>query len=71
MKIRVKFGKNPYSNRFTCGRCREPFERGGFFVGSNTAAMLWTYRCVRGVSNRAEGVIDLSAHSASHPIGLA
>ncbi len=32
MKIRVKFGRNPYSNRFACSHCRREFESGGFFL---------------------------------------
>lgn len=32
MKIRVKFGKNPYGNDFTCAACRRSFSTGGFFL---------------------------------------
>jgi hypothetical protein len=74
MKIRVKFGLNPYDNSFICGRCREPFERGGLFVrlehGGNVVDIPVCSRCVES-GGLFEGVIDLSAHSASHPIGLA
>ena len=74
MKIRVKFGMNPYDNIFICGRCREPFERGGFFIrfehdGHVVDIPVCARCCAAG--DLFEGLIDLSAHSASHPIGLA
>jgi len=74
MKIRVKFGKNPYSNNFICGHCREPFERGGFFIrfehGGQVVDIPVCPRCFES-GDLFEGMIDLSIHSASHPIGLA
>jgi len=74
MKIRVKFGKNPYSNRFTCGHCREPFERGGFILRiEHDGKLIDIPVCSRCFETSAlfEGMIDLSAHNASHPILLA
>jgi len=38
MKIRVKFGKNPYGNNFTCALCRCSFDANGFYMSWNTAA---------------------------------
>jgi hypothetical protein len=74
MKIRVKFGKNPYSNSFTCGHCREPFERGGFILRIEYDGKLVDIpvcpRCFD-VGYLYEGFIDLSRHHASHPILLA
>ena len=32
MRIRLKFGKNPYSNEFTCSHCGSRFNKGGFFT---------------------------------------
>ena len=32
MQIRVKFGKNPYSNQFICSHCGREFSGGGFFL---------------------------------------
>ena len=74
MKIRVKFGKNPYSNNFICGHCREPFELGGFFIrlehGGQVVDIPVCPRCWES-GDLLEGMIDLSVHNASHPIGLA
>jgi hypothetical protein len=64
MKIRVKFGKNPYNNRFTCGHCRKPFERGGFFLrlehGGQVVDIPVCPRCFES-GDLLEGMIDLSA----------
>ena len=74
MKIRVKFGKNPYSNSFTCGHCREPFERGGFILRleyqDNVVDIPVCQRCYE-ADTLFEGCIDLSRHNASHPILVA
>lgn len=74
MKIRVKFGNNPYDNRFVCGRCREPFERGGLFLrleyDGRVVDIPVCPRCCA-VDGLFEGFVDLSEHCVSHPIGLA
>ena len=74
MKIRVKFGKNPYSNKFTCGHCREPFERGGFILRleyhGNVVDIPVCPECYE-KRDLFESVVDLSRHHASHPILLA
>ena len=74
MRIRVKFGKNPYSNRFTCSHCGRTFDSGGFFMrieyrGSIVDIPLCS-ACVEETSF-FEGMIDLSDHHAAHPIGRA
>jgi len=74
MKIRVKFGKNPYSNRFTCGYCREPFERGGFILRIEHGGKLVDIPVCPACYDTGtlfESLVDLSAHHASHPILLA
>ena len=74
MKIRVKFGKNPYGNNFTCAFCGRSFDAGGFYMRleycGNVVDIPICSQCFE-AGDLFEGMIDLSAHSASHPIGLA
>jgi len=71
MEIRVKFGKNPYSNRFTCSFCRREFETGGFFLrieyGGNIVDVPICPACSK-MGDLFEGIIDLTAHHLAHPI---
>jgi len=74
MKIRLKFGKNPYSNRFTCSYCRREFEAGGFFLRiehkENIVDVPICQICFE-TGDSYESMIDLSTHHAAHPIGRA
>ena len=74
MKIRVKFGKNTYSNRFVCGRCREPFERGGFILRIEHDGQIVDIpvcpRCYD-AGGLFVGLVDLSRHHSCHPNLLA
>jgi len=71
MKIRVKFGKNPYSNRFTCSFCRREFESGGFFLRveyrGNIVDVPICPACFDSETT-FEDFIDLSRHNTAHPI---
>jgi hypothetical protein len=74
MRIRVKFGKNPYSNRFTCSFCRREFEDGGFFLRVEYADVIVDVPICPTCFDSGvtfEGLVDLSAHNAAHPIGRA
>jgi len=74
MRIRVKFGKNPYSNRFTCSHCRRTFESGGLFMRIEYRESIVDMPiCPACVEETAlfEGCIDLDHHHAAHPIGRA
>lgn len=74
MKIRVKFGKNPYSNQFTCSHCGRKFGGGGLFLRiEHSGTVVDIPLCAACVEETAlyEGMIDLSAHNAAHPIGRA
>jgi len=74
MKIRVKFGMNPYSNRFICSFCGSAFESGGFILRLEHAGILVDIPvCVEcyGTGDLFESVVDLSEHHTSHPIGRA
>ncbi len=74
MRIRVKFGKNLYSNQFTCSFCRQEFDDGGFFLRvEHEGAMVDVPICPTCFDSGAtfEGLVDLSAHDAAHPIGRA
>jgi len=74
MKIRVKFGKNPYGNRFTCSFCGSAFESGGFYLRleyrGNIVDIPICPRCYE-TNALYEGMIDLTAHHEAHPIGRA
>jgi len=71
MKIRLKFGKNPYANRFTCSRCRREFEAGGFLLRIEHAETIVDVPicdvCFE-TGSLYESMIDLSTHHAAHPI---
>ncbi len=74
MQIRVKFGRNPYGNRFTCSFCGSAFESGGFFMRLEYAGIIVDIPICSKCYERDslyEGIIDLSAHHSSHPIRLA
>jgi hypothetical protein len=74
MKIRVKFGKNPYNNRFTCSFCGTAFESGGFFVRMEYSGNIVDIPICPACFDEDtlyEGMIDLAAHNAAHPIGRA
>ena len=74
MEIRVKFGRNPYNNRFTCSFCGCAFESGGFFMRLEYAGSIVDIPICSGCYGREslfEGDIDLSANRSSHPIGRA
>ncbi|MFC1474804.1 hypothetical protein ACFLQK_02055 [bacterium] len=74
MKIRLKFGKNPYSNRFTCSFCGNEFESGGFFLRIEYRGSIVDIPiCPQCYDSGTlyEGMIDLTAHNAAHPIGRA
>ena len=74
MKIRVKFGMNPYGNDFTCAACRRSFNTGGFFLRLEHDGNVVDIPVCSGCYEKGdlfEGMIDLSRHHASHPIGAA
>ena len=72
--VRVKFGPNPYAQAFVCAVCRSGFDQGGLFlrleadgnvVDVPVCALCWSK------GNLLEGVIDMTRHNPSHPVGLA
>ena len=72
--IRVKLGPNPYAQPFVCAACRTGFSQGGVFlrleadgnvVDVPVCASCW------GKGYLLEGVVDMTRHNPSHPIGLA
>ena len=74
MRIRVKFGKNPYSNDFACSHCGQRFRSGGFFLRIEYHGKVVDIPiCAECYATDAlyEGMIDLTAHNAAHPIGRA
>ena len=74
MKIRVKLGKNPYSNNFTCSFCGRSFDSGGFYMrlehGGNVVDIPVCQGCYE-KGDLFEGTVDLSRHHAAHPVQLA
>ncbi len=74
MKIRVKFGKTPYGNNFTCAFCGRSFDTNGFYMRLEYCGKVVDIpicsQCFE-TGDLFEGMIDLSRHHASHPIGLA
>jgi hypothetical protein len=74
MKIRVKFGRNPYSNRFTCSHCRRGFSANGLILRieyiSSVIDIPICPDCAE-TYDLFEGIINLDKHSPSHPIGIA
>ncbi|HOO49880.1 MAG TPA: hypothetical protein PLK94_01180 [Alphaproteobacteria bacterium] len=74
MKIRIKFGKNPYSNEFTCSYCGSRFSKSGFFIRIEYTGKVVDIPVCGACFEKGdllEGMIDLDHHHASHPIGLA
>jgi len=73
-QVRVKFGPNPYDQEFTCALCRRPFERGGFFMrveaNGNVVDVPVCPACYE-KGELLEGVLDMTRHNPSHPVGLA
>lgn len=74
MKIRIKFGKNPYSNKFICAFCGCEFVSGGFIIRLEHAGIIvdipMCQDCID-FDSLYEGMIDMSQHSTSHKIGTA
>lgn len=74
MKILVKFGRNPYSNRFTCGHCRQEFSAQGLILRiehiSSVVDIPICPDCTQ-TYDLFEGIINLDKHDPSHPIGIA
>lgn len=71
MRIRVKFGKNPYGNIFSCSYCRNIFESGGFILRIEYAANIIDIPVCSACFEKGdlfEGMIDLVHHHAAHPI---
>jgi len=72
--VRVKFGPNPYHHEFVCAVCRSGFDRGGFFLrleaNGNVVDVPVCPACW-GSGDLLEGVIDMTRHNPSHPVGLA
>ena len=73
-RIRLKFGRNPYHQRFTCASCRRTFERGGFFIRiqcqENTVDFPLCQACLDD-DRMYETMVDLGKHNTSYPVGLA
>lgn len=74
MKIRVKFGRNPYSNRFACSHCRREFEAGGFFLRIEHEGIIVDIpvcgECF-GTGELYEAILDLTENHTAHPISRA
>ena len=72
--IRLKFGRNPYTQEFRCGRCGCRFERGGLFVRVECAGKVVDIPvcpdCERAYG-LFEGMVDLTDNNPSHRIGIA
>jgi hypothetical protein len=72
--IRLKFGRNPYTNAFTCAKCQGRFDRGGLCVrlefAGRTVDVPVCPACER-TYGLFEGTVDLDADNLSHPIGVA
>jgi len=71
MKIRVKFGMNPYSNNFTCASCGKSFNSGGFILRLEHAGTVVDIPVCAGCFDAGdlfESMVDLSRHLACHPI---
>ena len=73
-RVRVKFGKNPYAQEFTCAHCRKPFTHGGLLLRvdfeSHIVDVPICPACNEG-ADLFEGLLDVTRHNRSHPIGLA
>jgi len=73
-QVRVKFGPNPFHQEFVCAVCRSAFAEGGFFLrleaGGNVVDVPVCPACWDR-SDLLEGVVDMTRHNRSHPIGLA
>ncbi len=74
MKIRVKFGNNPYDNCFSCSRCGSSFESGGFILRiehSGTVVDIPICSECFDKGDLFEGLIEIDRHHTAHPIGRA
>ena len=72
-RVRVKFGKNPYAQEFTCAHCRKPFTRGGLLLRVESESRIVDVpvcpACNAGADLFAR-LLDVRRRSRSHPIGL-
>ena len=72
--IRVKLGPNPYAQRLVCALCRSAFDRSGVFLRLEANGNVVDVPVCPACWDRGdllEGVIDMTRHNPSHPIGLA
>lgn len=71
--IRVKVGKNPYTQEYKCSCCRNLFNSGGLWLriqsGDKVIDMPICQECLD--NGFYEGVIDPTKNSKSHPLGVA
>jgi len=73
-RVRVKFGKNPYAQEFTCAHCSKPFTHGGLLLRADFESRNFDVpicpACNAG-ADLFERLLDVRRRSRSRPIGLA
>ena len=73
-KLRMKFGRNPYTSELTCAHCRERFTGGGLFVRLEQHGKLVDVPiCGRCLDKFGlfEGMISFENDNPSFSVGLA
>lgn len=80
ISLRVKMGKNPYSQEFTCSKCRKEWDndktrKKSFFLRLEVDGMIIDFpicpKCFEEGYLLEVGNIDISKHHTSHPIYVA
>ena len=78
--VRIKMGKNPYSQEFTCSKCRKEWDndktrKESFFLRLEVDGMIIDFpicpKCFEEGYLLEVGNIDISKHHTSHPIYVA
>lgn len=72
--LRVKFGRNPYSNDLTCAFCRESYAKGGFWLRLEQNEIVVDLPVCQACWSRGElfeTLVTFDRHETSHPVSLA
>lgn len=73
-RLRVKVGRNPYSNRLTCAYCRKEYERGGLWLRlelhERIVDLPLCAECLA-AGHLYETLVSFDDHHPSYPLRLA
>jgi len=72
--LRIKFGPNPYGNKFTCSYCRTEFDKEGLWLRLEQTGIIIDMPLCRdclAAGNLYETIVTFDKHHPSFPLGLA